>query len=72
MDGYQFIHEVRELGIKTPIISVTGVFLSESDKHRVGGEGRSQPDFSITKPFTYGDFYDAIGTISHLIDYNAA
>ena len=72
MDGYQFIHGVRQLGIKTPIIAVTGISLAALKLPVEEESGRKSPDICLSKPFSYEDFYNAIGEISHLIEYKVS
>ena len=52
MDGFEFIYAARELGIKAPIVAVTGLpDKGESLYLQDDGKKRALPEHIISKPF---------------------
>ena len=73
MDGFELAAAIVDMGVKTPVIGISG--LPEGGKELLSkkdGKNRLPLDLILKKPFEYEDFYDAIGHVSDKIDYKLA
>ena len=68
MDGFEFVQKVRDLGIQTPIIAVTGLpDKGQSIFDQQDGKARMLPHHIVSKPFTELD----IRTVSKVFNKSA-
>ncbi|WP_159455441.1 response regulator [Pseudobacteriovorax antillogorgiicola] len=60
VDGFEFIHHLRQMGVDAPVIAVTGLHdRGDSLLDRDDGRLRQKPNMIISKPFRFEDVLEA-------------